>query len=233
MAIHISDAFATFNTFVQFAEHRNGAGLKGAAADAVLNFDRRNISAVTVGSASKTSAGWFTRTGNDKIANDRTREIFKAAIAKMFGGESKIPADVVKAMEMENYGQGKPLTARRILLVKAAIDKTDAPAREAELKFQAVGQKVFDKLLPSLARATRRRNCPTSPARSRPTPSRRTSPRPRRRGRLRPPEARPTASPPTGGASWRVPPTSPQAFGFSTRSTHGTRTSSPSRTRTR
>ena len=148
MAIHISDAFATFNTFVQFAEHRNGAGLKGAVADAVLDFDRRNISAVTVGSASKTSAGWLTRTGNDKIANDRTREIFKAAIAKMFGGESKIPPAVVKAMEMENYGQGKPLTARRILLVKAAIDKTDAPAREAELKFQAVGQKVFEKLQP-------------------------------------------------------------------------------------
>ncbi len=32
---------------------------------------------------------------------------------------------------MEDYGHGKPLTARRILLVKAAIDKTDASIREA------------------------------------------------------------------------------------------------------
>ena len=111
MAINISNGFSTFNTFVQFAEHRNAAGLKGDVAKATLSLDKRAISTVTVGSAATTSASWFSRTGNDKIDNDRTRDIFKAAIAKMFGGESKIPASVVKAMEMENYGHGRPLTA--------------------------------------------------------------------------------------------------------------------------
>ncbi len=91
MAINIDNGFTTFNTFVRFAEHRSGAGLKDAAAKATLELDKRNISSVTVGSASKTSSSWFSRTGNDKTANDRTREIFKAAIVKMFGGESKIP----------------------------------------------------------------------------------------------------------------------------------------------
>jgi hypothetical protein len=148
MAINITNGFSTFNTFVQFAEHRNAAGLKGDVAKATLSLDKRAISTVTVGSAATTSASWFSRTGNDKIDNDRTREIFRAAIAKMFGGESKIPASVVKAMEMENYGHGRPLTARRILLVKAAIDKTDAPRRAAELQFRATGQKVFERLQP-------------------------------------------------------------------------------------
>ncbi len=91
MAIEITNGFTTFNTFVQFAEHRNGAGLKEDVAKAVLDIDQRHISTVTVSSASSTNAGWFSRTGNDKIDNDRTRDIFKAAIAKMFGGESKIP----------------------------------------------------------------------------------------------------------------------------------------------
>jgi hypothetical protein len=148
MAININNAFTTFDTFVKFAEHRSAAGLKGEVAKATVAFDNRNISSVTVGSASRTNAGWFSRTGNDKIDNDRTREIFKAAIVKMFGGESEIPPEVVKAMEMENYGHGRPLTARRILLVKAAIDKTDAPRVGAELKFQATGRKVFNRLQP-------------------------------------------------------------------------------------
>ena len=148
MSINISNGFDTFNTFVQFAAHRSGAGLKGSAVKATLSFDNRNISAVEVSSASKTSAGWFSRTDSDKSDNDRTRDIFRAAIVKMFGGESKIPPSVVKAMEMENYGHGRPLTARRILLVKAAIDHTDAPLREYEQKFQSNGLKILGQLQP-------------------------------------------------------------------------------------
>ena len=40
----------------------------------------------------------------------------------MFGGENHIPDSVKAAMKLEDYGKGKPLTARRILAVKAAID---------------------------------------------------------------------------------------------------------------
>ena len=147
MAIQINNGFSTFDTFVQFAKSRSAAGLKGDVANATMGLDDRRISVVTVGSARSTNAAWLSRTGDDKTDNDRTREIFKTAIAKMFGGEKKIPEDVVKAMEMENYGQGKPLTARRILLVKAAIDKTDASIREAAVKLQISGQRVFEQKL--------------------------------------------------------------------------------------
>lgn len=148
MAININNGFAAFDTFVEFAQHRAAAGLKDAVANATTDLDKRRISFVTVGSASATSASWFSRTDNDKVDNNTTRDIFKAAIAKMFGGEKNIPENVLKAMRMEKYGQGRPLTARRILLVKAAIDKTDAPLRGAALKFQDDGKKIFNKLQP-------------------------------------------------------------------------------------
>ncbi len=91
MAINIDNGFTTFNTFVRFAEHRSGAGLKGDVAKATMGLDDRRISVVTVGSARSTNVAWLSRTASDKTENNNTREIFKAAIAKMFGGESKIP----------------------------------------------------------------------------------------------------------------------------------------------
>ena len=36
------------------------------------------------------------------------------AVADMFGGENHIPDSVKVAMKLEDYGKGKPLTARRI-----------------------------------------------------------------------------------------------------------------------
>ena len=56
-------------------------------------------------------------------ANDEVRTLFKAAVAEMFGGEDNIPASVKSAMKMEDYGKGKPLTARRIIAVNNAIEK--------------------------------------------------------------------------------------------------------------
>ena len=57
------------------------------------------------------------------IANDRTRKLFRNAVVEMFGGEAKIPASVRKAMLLVDYDEGKPLTARRIMAVKNAIDR--------------------------------------------------------------------------------------------------------------
>ncbi len=91
MAINITNGFSTFDTFVKFAESRNAAGLKGDVANATMGLDDRRISVVTVGSARSTNAAWLSRTGDDKTDNDRTREIFKTAIAKMFGGEKNPP----------------------------------------------------------------------------------------------------------------------------------------------
>lgn len=85
------------------------------------------------------------------------------AVVNMFGGESKIPAGVKKAMLMGDFNAGKPLTARRILAVKAAIDADGtAKARSAKLaletfspqaKAAALGMGFYPHELPKLARA--------------------------------------------------------------------------------
>lgn len=70
MAIQLTNGFSTFDAFVKFAENRSSAGLKGDVAKATLELDDRRISVATVGSASKTSAAWLSRTGDDKITPD-------------------------------------------------------------------------------------------------------------------------------------------------------------------
>ena len=51
------------------------------------------------------------RTNDEYLVNDRTRNLFRKAIADMFGGESNIPASVKEAMLLSDYNAGKPLTA--------------------------------------------------------------------------------------------------------------------------
>ncbi len=62
------------------------------------------------------------RTADMKSANDQVRDNFLKTVAGMFGGEKFIPDIVRDNMKLEDFGKGKPLTARRIKLVKIAID---------------------------------------------------------------------------------------------------------------
>ena len=121
MALDINGYNDTFKAFVDFAQAKKAANDKTAVAHGSLGEDGalagREIKAASTDWVHKRS-----RTDADVAANDRTRAIFKNAIIDMFGGESKIPAKVKKAMLMADYNCGKPLTARRILAVKAAID---------------------------------------------------------------------------------------------------------------
>ena len=64
-----------------------------------------------------------------KADNNAVRTLFRKTIADMFGGEDKIPASVKDAMKLEDYGHGKPLTARRITLVKTAVEQVAANAQ--------------------------------------------------------------------------------------------------------
>ena len=64
----------------------------------------------------------FWRTSDMKAANDQVRDLFRKTVADMFGGEKFIPDIVRDNMKLEDFGKGKPLTARRINLVKIAID---------------------------------------------------------------------------------------------------------------
>ena len=61
--------------------------------------------------------------------NDAVRDLFRQTIIDMFGGENRIPKSVKDAMKLQDYGKGKPLTARRIALVKAAVDQVSANAK--------------------------------------------------------------------------------------------------------
>ena len=64
----------------------------------------------------------FARTAEMKTANDQVRDLFRRTIADMFGGERNIPDIVRDNMKLEDFNKGKPLTARRINLVRIAID---------------------------------------------------------------------------------------------------------------
>ena len=164
MALDINGYNATFNEFVRFAQRNVNVGDEKAVASARIQtepLEGRRIVSVT-NSLTDEVHKWM-RTSDEYAVNDRTRALFKAAVVNMFGGESKIPASVKKAMLMGDFDAGKPLTARRILAVKAAIDADGtAKARSArialetfspEAKAAALGMGFYKHELPKLARA--------------------------------------------------------------------------------
>ena len=113
-----------FNRFVQFAQdhfnlgERTAIATKGdVAAAGGTPLEERNIKTADNGD----HIGKF-RDQSIKDVNDQVRNLFRKTVADMFGGERNIPASVRKQMLFNDYGKGKPLTARRIMYVKNAID---------------------------------------------------------------------------------------------------------------
>ena len=117
-----------FNRFVSFALQKVQAGkdtaiaTKGEVEAGEGALEERGIRATD-----KTDFVGLSllRGGDAKRANDEVRALFKKSIAEMFGGETNIPDSVKDAMLLKDYGCGKPLTARRILAVKDAIEELD------------------------------------------------------------------------------------------------------------
>jgi len=120
MPANVTAYNAHFNSFVNFAEQSAAAGNRGAVANAKTALADREITIA----ASKTDAAYsaFSRSTADKEINDQTRALFRKAVADIFGGENRIPERVRNNMKINDYGKGRPLTARRILEVKSAID---------------------------------------------------------------------------------------------------------------
>lgn len=147
MALDINGYSSVFKSFVDFAQRKFAERETKAIADATLEsaaLSGRKIVAVT--DAKGDSLHKWSRGLNVTIANDRTRTLFRNAVADMFGGEAKIPESVKKAMVLSDYGEGKPLTARRIMAVKAAIDdasKKKLIANLPETMSIKVGGEVF------------------------------------------------------------------------------------------
>ena len=163
MALDINGYNATFKAFTDFATKSVEAGkdksIARASADVATGaLAGREIKAATTDSI-RGFFKWF-RSSDEKAANDATRKLFRDAIIDMFGGESKIPAAVKKAMIMADYDCGKPLTARRILAVKAAIDASGTTEarkldvfQSADAEQIALGMGYKKSELPKLARA--------------------------------------------------------------------------------
>ena len=105
---------ANYQKFVDFANKAYAPNGKGE--DTVARFKGMPVGDYKGAFAS------FRRTADMKTANDQVRDLFRKTIADMFGGERNIPDIVRDNMKFEDFGKGKPLTARRIKLVKTAID---------------------------------------------------------------------------------------------------------------
>ena len=121
MPLNVSDAYsAQFNQFVQFAEAQSNP----ASSKAIARLDQAGapLAVRTISAATDDRVYAIRRSSASKIANNDARTMFRKAVADMFGGESRIPPSVLKAMEMKDYECGKPLTARRIMAVKTAVD---------------------------------------------------------------------------------------------------------------
>jgi len=142
-----------FSRFVSFAQERMTAG-KGKAiatkgevmAGGGTTLEERSVTVTD-------KIDWVSlsifRGGNAKRANNEVRAMFMKSVADMFGGERNIPDSVREAMLLKDYGCGKPLTARRILAVKEAIenlnrgnafDKANDPNGELANKAFAAGR---------------------------------------------------------------------------------------------
>jgi len=116
MAIEISKQFTEFT---RFATDSIAHGEKGV--DTIARLDAEDpLGGRTIQAKTGDKIGKWVRSGSLKETNDRVRELFRKTVADIFGGEKHIPESVRKAMKMEDYGKGKPLSARRINLVKAA-----------------------------------------------------------------------------------------------------------------
>ncbi len=103
---------ANFQKFVDFANKAYATN----AEDTVVRF-----TGMPKGDYKGSFASFF-RTSEMKTANDQVRDLFRKAVAEMFGGEKFIPDIVRDNMKLEDFGKGKPLTARRIKLVATAIN---------------------------------------------------------------------------------------------------------------
>ena len=138
MPLDINGYNDAFRAFTDFATKSVEAGQTKAIARAPVEVTTGPLTGRSITAATTDKVFKFFRSSDDQKANDATRKIFRDAIIDMFGGESKIPATVKQAMLEADYGKGKPLTARRILAVKAAIDASGTTeARTEKLKLES------------------------------------------------------------------------------------------------
>lgn len=121
-----------FEKFVRFAQVQLKAKHSTAIARAGGEDPQKEGFAAASISAAKgdTVAPFWWRSQHNKDENNSTRKLFREAVVTMFGGSmNNVPENVKTAMKLNDYkgDKGKPLTARRILMVQKAIAAATAP----------------------------------------------------------------------------------------------------------
>ncbi len=131
MPVGINGYNNDFSRFVNFAMEHGKNGVTAAKSDAIARMSVGGESGAlatsplagrTIKAATTDKVGVFSRRGTEQTANNATREAFLKSVADMFGGFEKIPPSVRDALKLGDYNKGKPLTARRIIAVKVAVD---------------------------------------------------------------------------------------------------------------
>ena len=121
MPLQVGGYNDTFKAFADFAQQRVDAG-KGKTIARANDIGTQSLASRTITAARGDYIGKIGRSDDVRAANNTTRTLFKQAIVDMFGGVDNIPKSVLDAMKMQDFDKGKPLTARRIIAVKNAID---------------------------------------------------------------------------------------------------------------
>ena len=148
MALTVSQQY---DRFVEFASQRNDARNQETIARATHLVDGNILKGRTIDVADDgDKIRKIKRSDALQRENDITRKLFRQAIIDIFGGEDKIPQSVKDAMRLKDYGQGKPLTVRRIMAVKAAVDVYIERAKQAleSAKACAAKQDLYNEEMP-------------------------------------------------------------------------------------
>jgi len=158
MALDINGYNADFNAFIQFAADHIATNDKAVARFEVGAAPFGGARTVVAADPQADKVGKF-RDQNQRDLNNTIRTAFRNAVINMFGGESRIPDSVKDAMLLKDYNKGKPLTARRILAVKTAIDQDGSVKlntfRSADAATVALNKGWTNEELPMVARAAR------------------------------------------------------------------------------
>lgn len=113
---------------MDFAAHASNRTIVKIGRDTVPGDGGDGLSTHGIVGKSWDFIGNIGRFSSSSAKNDAVRGLFKSTILSMFGvsDENKLPEPVRTAMKLEDYGKGKPLSARRIKAVKAAVEQMKA-----------------------------------------------------------------------------------------------------------
>ena len=141
----LQTAISQYSAFTQFAQSE---GVKGSTILARKDGSRQADGSMSIEAKSKFDfVGHIARGKKSQDMNNEVRDLFKGSVIAMFGGKDEndvacLPDSIRAAMKFDDYGKGKPLTARRILAVQTAVDQyVKGLVQQVEKKLAALQMK--------------------------------------------------------------------------------------------